>query len=91
MPSCCDDYTGECDGGPDCPARKPSKVWCTASRQPCAQPYTCANACQLNTANSDGSSPHSTAGWELPPLGWAVLAALIAGLAFSVFYFFLKP
>lgn len=88
MNRCCDEYTGECNQGRNCPARKPSTIWCETSRQPCAQPYTCAGACQMITANSDGSAQHAEYEWEITPIGWVVLAGLVVNLALTAIYFF---
>lgn len=87
--NCCDFHGIDCREGRDCPDRQSGKVWCDTSKQFCAQPYTCASACQLNTATTDAQEPDYV--WPITPLGWAVLACLIAGLAFSAYYFFLKP
>ncbi|MDO8251438.1 MAG: hypothetical protein Q7T78_17195 [Rhodoferax sp.] len=84
MKSCCDHHEIDCREGRDCPARQAAKVWCHTSKQFCTQPYTCASACQLTTANSDGSAQQATYAWELTPLGWVVLAGLLSWLAFVV-------
>lgn len=99
---CCDTFTGECNQGHNCPVRAlhaanhdvfPLRTGeglkCPPRQSIRAQ--TATDFVAFETANSDGSSQHSTEVWELTPLGWAVLAALIAGLVFAAYYFFLKP
>lgn len=100
--NCCDTFTGECNQRRNFPARAlpaanldvfPLRTGeglkCPPRKSIQAQAAT--DFVAFETANSDGSSQHSTEVWELTLLGWAVLAALIAGLVFAAYYFFLKP
>ena len=85
MNRCCDQYTGECNQGRSCPARKPSTIWCETSRQPCTQPFTCAAGCQIKAYNATYDPVYE---WELTPMGWVVLAGLASWLAAITVYFF---
>jgi hypothetical protein len=81
--NCCDTFTGECNQGRNCPARKPSTHWCDTSRQPCYQPHTCAGGCQIKTYNAEQAPVYT---WALTPMGWVVLAGLAFWLAVLAFY-----
>ena len=86
MKSCCDFHVDiDCQQGKSCPARA-SKHWCETSRQPCAQPYTCAAGCQIKSDNCLQRADAYT--WALTPMGWVVLAGLVSWLAAITVYFF---
>lgn len=85
MNRCCDDFTGECNSGRNCPARAARTTWCETSRQPCTQPYTCASGCQVKAYNA-GLEPVYV--WRLTTMGWAVLACLAFWLAAIAVYFY---
>lgn len=83
--SCCDEYTGECNQGRSCPARKPSTIWCETSRQPCTQPFTCAGGCQIKSYNAALDPVYV---WSITPMGWVVLAGLMCWVLASAVYFY---
>jgi hypothetical protein len=84
MKSCCDHHGIDCGEGRQCPARQPAKHWCETSRQPCAQPFTCAAGCQIK---SDNCLQRADQARELSLFDWALIVLLIVW-AFAAVYFF---
>lgn len=83
MNRCCDDYTGECNGGRNCPARA-STHWCETSRQPCTQPFTCASGCQIKAFNAELDPVHV---WSITPVVLFLGCLVFWLFAAATFYF----